>query len=163
MDSKPVEKPSIIDKINERGWRVVAKTLDTLAKGLIYTILVIWAAGFGLLAYQGVFWLKHGTWKTITVLDAFKEFLPGNFLLWIDQPTDWLGLSQVTKFILSSSAWCVLILLGMFLAYPLLYLSIVISNASDELSPPPPVQSSSLEEASGAELLRSVRRKKPLP
>ena len=158
MDSKPIEKPSFINKINERGWRVVAKALDSLAKGLIYAIPVIWAAGLGLLAYQGVSWLKHGTWKSITILDAFNEFLPGN--LRIDQPTDSLGLWQVTKFILSSSAWWVLMLLGMLLAYPLLHLSLVISNALDKLSPPPSVKPSSLEEASGAVLLRKVLKKR---
>jgi hypothetical protein len=155
-------QPSLeVPKSPRRGWRVVAKALDSLAKGLIYAIPVIWAAGLSLLAYQGVAWLKHGTWKSITILDAVKEFLPGN--LRIDQPTDWLGLWQVTTFILSSSAWWVLMLLGMLLAYPLLYLSIVISNVSDKLSPPPPVIPSSLEEASGTELLRRVLRKKPRP
>jgi hypothetical protein len=152
-------QPSLkVPKRPRRGWRVVAKALDSLAKGLIFTIPVIWAAGLGLLAYQGVSWLKHGTWKSITILDAVKEFLPGN--LRIDQPTDWLG---VTTFILSLSAWWVLMLLGMLLAYPLLYVSIVISNASDKLSPPPPVKPSSLEEVSGAELVRRVLRKKPRP
>ena len=139
----------------------MAKALDSLAKGLIYTLPVIWAAGLGLLAYQGVSWLTHGTWKSITILDVFKDFLPAN--LRIDQPTEWLGLWQVTKFILSLSAWWVLMLLGMLLAYPLLYLSVVISNASDKLLSPPSVKPSSLEEASGALLLRTVLRKKRLP
>ena len=162
MVRKHTSQPSLeVPKGSRRSRRIVAKALDSLAKGLIYAIPVIWAAGLSLLVYQGVSWLKHGTWKSITILDAFKEFLPGN--LRIDQPTNWLGLWQVTMFILSSSAWWVLMLLSMLLAYPLLYLSIVISNASDKLSPPPPVKPSSLEEASGAELLRKVLRKKRLP
>ena len=133
MDANIVEKPSRLERIEQWCWHGGTKTLDAIAMGLFNLIGVPFLAGLGILGYQGLFWLKHGTWKPITTFDILSNFLPLNFMKWVIVPTDWVGLSEVAYFILFSSAGLVLIALGVLVAYPLMYLAVAISHASDML------------------------------
>lgn len=137
MGSKSLKQlPLLVAKLDDWFWRVIEKTLDALAMGLFCVVPGIFMAGGGLLIYQGVFWLKHGTWEPITVYDAVYELLPAPFIAWLLHPTAWFGLYKIVGYTLFCSLWWILIVLGALLAVPLFYFALVISDAASRLSHP---------------------------
>jgi hypothetical protein len=99
MDSKPITKPSLVNKLEDGFWYVGVKTLDALARGVFYVVPGLIMAGCLVLLYQVVFWLKHGTWEPITVFDAVFEVLPAPFKSWLLHPTNWLGLWKLVGYV----------------------------------------------------------------
>lgn len=128
----PVLRFNVSYEVEEWYWLGVVKALDTLGKGLIFSTPVIMVVGFGMLAYQGLFWLTHGIWKPITVFQVLQDVLPLNFLYWfVVQPTDWLGVWKLTGFIMSCSAWWVLIALSALLVVPFLMIGLFLCDTAE--------------------------------
>jgi len=103
---------------------VPTKLRDFLAMGLFYAAGGSFLGGLGLLVYQALFWLKHGTWEPITVFVAIKEFLPARFMFWLVEPSDWIGMSKLVTYALFCSLWWVLILF----AVPLIYCAVAVAR-----------------------------------
>ncbi|MDE3041138.1 MAG: hypothetical protein KGJ82_11275 [Nitrospirota bacterium] len=153
-------KTSFLDKLNAMFWYCWSLILEAVANVLIFAAPGAILVGGVLFLYQGMLWLKHGTWKSITVLDALGDLLTAEFLYWIVAPTDWQGLSKLAAFVLSCSMWWVLMALGAILAVPLIALGLKINDAATISRPTvkaPPKKAASLEEMSGAELLKIVQ------
>lgn len=129
MESKGIQKTSLGSKIAEWHWFFLVKTLDALGMGLFYAAGGSLLGGLVILGYQVMFWLRHGTWEPITVFAAVHEFLPATFLLWIIEPSDWVGLSEVVRYALFCSLWWAV----MLLAVPLFYCAIAVSEEASSL------------------------------
>lgn len=96
----PVLRFNVSYEVEEWYWLGVVKALDTLGKGLIFSTPVIMVVGFGMLAYQGLFWLTHGIWKPITVFQVLQDVLPLNFSIGssYSRPIGWeYGSSQASS------------------------------------------------------------------
>ena len=108
---------SFVKKLGGWFWSSVSKFLDAVATGMFYAAIGSFLSGIGVLCYQGLFWLKYGTWESITIFDVLKEILPLPFLRWFVHPDDWVGFHTVMVFVLSSS----IVWLLAFLVVPLIY------------------------------------------
>lgn len=91
-------------------WLLAAwpKAIDLLAWILWNVALGLFLIGCEAFLFQVALWLRRGTWIPIT----FTDFLPSSFPLWIAQHNDWFGIWKAMTFVLSCSAWWVLIVLA---------------------------------------------------
>jgi len=73
--------------------------------------------GFGILGYQSVLWLQNGVWDPMPMMLVFNFLFEGTALHgWMLAPGSWLGLHQLTEWVLANTPISlVLVLSGLLL------------------------------------------------
>ena len=54
------------------------------------------------LLYQCFFWLQKGYWESIHVIDIVED-IPNYFLIWVNSPNSWVGVSKIFNYLLFSA------------------------------------------------------------
>lgn len=74
--------------------RVVTRVLDKAAMGFLATGIV---GGPSVLCFDVLRWLKSGVWLPTTLLAGVQHFGEPQ---WLSNPTEWIGLSELVRWLL---------------------------------------------------------------
>ena len=87
----------------DRAWQKIANVLGIL--------LII--AGFIVIGFQVIVYLLYGDWIELSLLDLAQSG-PYSFVVWLYNPTSWIGLHKITFWVLDFTPISVfLILVGL--------------------------------------------------
>jgi hypothetical protein len=84
----------IDDDRQGRGWlsRLSYNAARFLTGGIVATGLLIALAGLGVFALQVYAYLKTGSWRSVSLLSVFSQYLP-----WLNNPQSWFGLHDIVR------------------------------------------------------------------